>query len=148
MPYDLKKDPTFAHVPRLTADQWDEAGVFRETYLSELFDEQAANLFRDYGILQLVFVRESQMGWPFRSIDSTVHRLRAVMADLRHLQGFLAAFSERPEEDKETDDEQGGEELVMQGDRFAELGQRISNRIAALADEIEKEVGDWEFKQP
>lgn len=148
MPLDLKKDPVFAHVPRLKAEDWDDAGIFRETYLSELSDEQAVGVLRDFGILQLIFMREALTSWPFRAIDSTVHRLRAAAADLRHLQGFVGAFCERPHEDRKTDMEQGGEVLAAQGDRFCDLGRRISEAIAALADEIEGETSGWEFKVP
>jgi hypothetical protein len=80
-------------------------------------------------------------------MDGTAHYLQAALADLRFQQGFLDSLCDRTEDDREADREQyaGDEERVKRHDALCRLANRASAKIRALADELEKEVGGWEF---
>jgi hypothetical protein len=119
-----------APIPILTPDQWGDFSVFRETFLLEFSDPQQNTVARRFGQLlsDLTLeggVRPRHKNWPEPA-------LRAAVADLRQLQGFLA-FEGDPTDVDESEMTPG--QLGLR-----RLSGRISQRLAKLVDAFEKEV--------
>ena len=146
----LDNDPVqrpYPRVPKIPPDRWEDFCTFRETFLADVGDAENNQAFRTFAKLQISLVHEGGGVWPYTYMDATAHYLQAALADLRQLQGFLVFTCQRTEEDREGDREQskGDEEVVKKHDALCRLGNRISKMIGALADELEKEVGRWQF---
>jgi hypothetical protein len=62
---------------------------FRETTLAVFTDPQANALVRGFGELLYSLGQDSTGGWPHEPDGSFFHQVRAVVADLRHLEGWL-----------------------------------------------------------
>ena len=143
-----EKQHPFRHVPTVQPDQWHNFSVFRETFLSDVDQVEANEAFRVFARVQQSLVYSGGTTWPFRYVDATAHRLQAALADLRFLQGYIAFRSERSEDERAAELAAiGDEELVKQHDALLRLSGRFSKKIGALADELEKEVGGWQFKR-
>src|SRR6476661_461693 len=80
-----------AEIPQTDPALWEEHEGFRETLLLH-FTEPAANAtLRQLGTLLFNLALECSGSWPAHSEGTTGSELRAAVADLRHLQGFLGA---------------------------------------------------------
>jgi hypothetical protein len=132
------------HVPKIQPGQFEESEIFRETFLAWLGDHADNETFRRFGKLQYSMVLEYSKHGPHSWIDSTAHELQAVLADLRHLQGFLVRMK-RHREDHDSVRE-SDEAVAQRHDALCELADRLSKKIGSLADELEKEVSDWKFE--
>jgi hypothetical protein len=145
----LPDDDPFPHVPMVKPADWYDFRAFRETFLCDVWDKKDMEAFRAFGGLQQRLLGEVGFFWPFTYMDATAHYLRAALADLRYLQGFLVEHSRRSEDDKDGDREQydEAEEAVKRHDALCELGNRVAQQLGALAAELEKEVGGWQFKK-
>ncbi len=63
---------------------------FRETTLAPFTDPGANTVLRGLGILLYDMALEYTAHWPHEPCGAYFHQVRAVLADLRHLQGWLA----------------------------------------------------------
>lgn len=78
-------------IPRITPVQFEEVPTFRETFLVMFTSTGDAAAFRDVGDLLHVLVNEYRQYWPV--VGSYPRpQLRAALADLRHLEGYLGIY--------------------------------------------------------
>jgi hypothetical protein len=82
--------------PVLDPDTWETLPAFRETFLMYVTPPGYAAALRTMGEMMYSLLLETPAEWPGWPESSTRTELRAVVADLRHLQGFLRSVgSER-----------------------------------------------------
>lgn len=78
-------------VPRIKPAQFEEVPTFRETFLVMFTSAGDAEAFRAVGHLLHVLVSEYRQYWPV--VGSYPRpQLRAALADLRHLEGYLGIY--------------------------------------------------------
>lgn len=108
-----------APIPVIQPEKFDDYAVFRETFLKFITDRATNSALRAFGEVQFDAFLECLHFWP-KHAKSTGHaNFRAVIADLRHLQGFLA---DEPDED------------------YAQVARRFSRELGEIADKLEREV--------
>lgn len=155
MPGFNPKEPPFCPIPRAKMravtrhpDQGFDLEPFRETFLAHILEPPDNETMRAFGDLHYTQTLANSSYWPHSYMDATAQGLQAALADLRYLQGFLASRCTRTETDRQGDRDQfeGDEEIVKKHDALCELGNRINREIGLLADELEKEVGDWQYE--
>jgi hypothetical protein len=134
-------------VPRVEPDRWEDFPVLREIFLCDIYGPGDVEVFRRIARLVAVMVAERGQAWPSTYLNATARYLQAALADLRYLQGFLRFACYRDEDRRDGDRHQygGDEEAVRKHDRLCELGNLVAAEIGVLADEIEKEVGEWQL---
>ena len=129
---DQSKSISAAPIPRIDPALWEEHEGFRETLLRH-FTEPAANaVLRGLGGLLFNLSLENPQGWPHHPEGETRSELRAALADLRHLEGFLASV---------------GREYVVSsltpGDEsLSVFAERQAVELGRIADQIEQAVGE------
>jgi hypothetical protein len=121
-------------VPSISPDLWEDFPVFRETFLSVVHHVEDNQAFRRLGRLLYNGIL-TECRWPLSMADQTGESLRAALGDLRHLQGFLDYTT-----GKERAPLEGVEAEIKRYERFCRLAARFRKKIAALADELEREV--------
>jgi hypothetical protein len=92
LPQDSTSPPDSAVPPILDPGQWESYPVFRESallYISEPQFNAALRVAGEHFYSMLLEVYDSWPEWPE---SSTRMELRAAVADMRHLQGFLASI--------------------------------------------------------
>jgi hypothetical protein len=125
-----REQSTPAPVPRIDPALWEKGEGFRETLLLHYTDPEANETLRRFGSLLFNQALEGGGSWPHHPEGATRSELRAALADLRHLEGFLAAV---------------GREHVLSSlnpsdealSRFAE-SQAVE--VRRMADRIEEEL--------
>jgi hypothetical protein len=128
-------------IPTVGLDLNELDGAFWETFLIEVTDPEYHAAFRAFSTAANHIVLESRQRSPFdRYIDFTAYSLQAGLIDLRHLQHCFILFSEHTFSSEEDGDEQKRHRELLQ------LSVRIAKRIEKLADDLEKEVGNWKFE--
>src|ERR1043165_1633789 len=128
MPDQSKSIP--APIPHIDPALWEEGEGFRETLLLHFTDPEANTTLRRLGDLFFNLSLIGAESWPHHPEGETRAELRAALADLRHLEGFLGAV---------------GREHVLSSlnpsdealSRFAE-SQAIE--VGRMADRIEEEL--------
>ena len=117
-----------AVIPLVHPDDWEDFAVFRESFLM-YFTAPGLNTALREGAEQffaLLLEHSGAKGWPEWEESSTRTELRAAVADLRHLQGFLASIGkERKVSSLSTGDKKLSK---FAGDTARALNQ-IANRI-------------------
>jgi hypothetical protein len=87
---------------------------------------------RAAGGLLYDLILEYRRFWPDHPEGHFRAHLRAAVADLRHLQGFLAEW-DGPDTDHKSPQEE----------HLAKIGGEVSSELARLADRLETEMGAW-----
>lgn len=123
--------PTVATPPVINPADFESFPTFRETFALWFTDPGANRTLRAFGELLHDFVLEYAHLWPNPDESWTRLQLRAVVADMRHLQGALAEMAE---------DAPGGTAPDMQ---LCAFGGKIGADLGKLADRIEEELGPW-----
>lgn len=120
--------------PILDPAAWEDFPVFRETFLMYFTEPPANSALRIFGRLFQELVLEYYHHWPGWPEGVTATELRAGLADLRHLQGYLAAVGREHEEAtlSETDT------------ALSLLAARLAGELAGIGDEIEQALGGRE----
>ncbi len=106
--------------------------TFRETFLFFLTGPEINATFRAFGDQLFTLVLLSWDEWPDYPESIARTAMRAVLADLRHLQGFLLQWCQSESGLSEAD-------LHLPG-----AGLRISKKIGEVADRLEKELAHGE----
>src|SRR4051812_43306982 len=75
--------------PAIDPAAWEDFAVFRETFLMYLTPPGYAAALRTVGEMLFTMILENYDPWPGWPESSTRTELRAAVADLRHLEGFL-----------------------------------------------------------
>jgi hypothetical protein len=71
-------------------ERFEDFEGFRETTLAAFTDPQANTTLRGLGDLLYTMALEYTAHWPHEPCGAYFHQVRAVLADLRHLEGWLA----------------------------------------------------------
>jgi hypothetical protein len=129
-------------VPATHVDAEDE-GAFRETFLAVTQNPEYHSALRAFSKVLYVFAIESSQTWPRSLLDSITYHLQAGLVDLRHLQGFFASWSDQAPEP--WDDGQEVDEKTKKQQRLCQLAARITRELGKLANDLEKEIGDWKL---
>lgn len=120
-------------------------GAFRETFLAVTHDPEYQSALRAFSRVLHIFAIESSQTWPHSLFDAVAYNLQAGLADLRHLQGFFAFWSDQAPELWEEDQE--ADEMANKQQRLCQLAARITREVRGLADDLEKEIGDWKLDE-
>jgi hypothetical protein len=75
---------------------------------------------------------DSAPSWPHHPEGETRAELAAALADLRHLQGFLAAVGREHEVSSLSDAD----------DALSILAEQLSGEVGRIGDEMERELGE------
>ena len=120
------------------SDDWEDQEGFRETLLMYFTKPEDADALRRLGGLLYNVALQASMDWPDWPESTTRTELRAALADLRHLRGFLEAV--------------GREHLVSNlepadialSQHAAEQAQAVEEIITGLEQRLEGEGGETE----
>jgi hypothetical protein len=127
-----KGEPPLAAATPPTIDPaaWEDFAVFRETFLMYLTPPGYAAALRTVGEMLHTMILESYNPWPGWPESSTRTEMRAALADLRHLQGFLASVGR----------EKDLSSLDPEDAYLSNTAARLSRQIGHAADGIEREL--------
>jgi hypothetical protein len=117
---------------RIDPAAWEDAAVFRETFLLYFTEPPANTALRVFGRLLHDLVLEYYHHWPDWPESATATELRAAVADLRHLQGYLGAVGREHVEATLTETD-----TVL-----SLLAARQAEELARIANEIEHVLGE------
>jgi len=128
---DQEESTPAAPTPRIDPAEWEEHQGLRETLLRHFTDPEANTTLRRLGDLLLTLSLECAPSWPQHPESETRSELRAALADLRHLQGFLA----------EVGQEHVVSTLLTDDDALSRFAARQAQKLSRIADEIEQAIG-------
>jgi hypothetical protein len=117
--------------PLIEPALWEDFPVFRETFLMYFTEPPANSALRIFGRLFHELVLEYYHHWPGWPEGVTATELRAGLADLRHLQGYLAAVGREHEEAA----------LNEPDTALSLLAARLAGELSRVSDEIEQALG-------
>jgi len=106
--------------PVIDPDAFERFEGFRETTLALFTDAKANATLRSMADFIFTISLEYSRYWPDEPEGYVHHQCRAVVADLRHLQGTLAMLSE------------------IRASRITRACERLSPRVKKIADALEK----------
>ncbi len=125
-------DPPPAVPPIIDPATWEDFPILRETFMVYLTDPTANAALRSAGGLLYDLILEYWRYWPNHPEGLLRGHLRAAVADLRHLQGFLAEW-DGPEVDHKSPHEE----------HLGKIAGEVARELAELADRLETEMGAW-----
>ena len=124
-------DPPAAAVPPvIDPAAWEDFPAFRETFLMYFTPPGYAAALRTVGEMLFSMILENYDPWPGWPESSTRTEMRAALADLRHLQGFLGSVG-REREVSSLDPEDA---------YLSNIAARLARQIGHAADGIEREL--------
>lgn len=126
-----QNDQTVAVPPVIDPAAWEDFPVFRETFLMYVTEPAYNAALRTLGRLLHELVLEYYHHWPNWQEGVTATELRAAVADLRHLEGYLGAVGMEHEEASLTEPEMA----------LSRLAARQAGELTRLADELEQALG-------
>ncbi len=115
----------------LTPAGWEESAGFRETFLFHVTNPDDSAALRHLARILHESTLELARYAPPGGESATREELRAAVADLRHLQGFLAAIARSQEES----------ELSLADAELAALAARQAQVVAGVAAVLEQALG-------
>ena len=116
--------------PVVDPARWEDFAVFRETFLMYLTPPGYAAALRKVGEMLFTMILDNYDPWPGWPESSTRTELRAVVADLRHLEGFLGAVGR----------EHTVSDLARPDQRLSRFAARQAVEIAKIAHRIEAKL--------
>jgi hypothetical protein len=119
--------------PILDPDAFERFEGFRETTLAYFLDKEANAALRIVGQLLYSMVTEYWQFWPSEPEGSFRHGARAVIADMRHIQGYLTYLGLEKE----------ASALPPFEAHLSRKCPDLAVRIKEIADSLEKELGSW-----
>jgi hypothetical protein len=117
--------------PVLDPDRWERHEGMRETTLAVFTEPRLNAALRTVWDLWYTMALEYRRYWPVEPEGSFRHQAWAGLADLRHLQGFLASLS----------GERKGSVLTPEEEGLSRLCGRLAARVRRIADALERELG-------
>lgn len=123
-----------APIPRIDPVHWEEYEGFRETLLLHVTDPEANATLRRLGSFLFSVCLERAELWPHHPEGETRAELRAVLADLRHLEGFLGTVGK----------EHVVSSLSESDEALSRFAARQARSLSRMADKIERVLGDSE----
>jgi hypothetical protein len=127
-----RDESTPAPIPRIDPEAFEESEGFRETLLFRYTEPQANETLRRLGGLLFDLSLNHAEDWPHHPQGETRAELSAALADLRHLEGFLAAVGREHEISSLSDVDNALS--IFAGEQAGDL--------ARIADEIERALGE------
>jgi hypothetical protein len=124
---DLDQDSTPPAVPAtIDPDAFEDYAVFRESFLMYISEPSFNASLRTAAEHFFTMMLESYDRWPAWQETSTRTEMRAAVADLRHLQGFLASIGmERRHSSLDT----GDAKLSRHASRVARLLKQVADTM-------------------
>jgi hypothetical protein len=116
--------------PVIDPAAWEDFPAFRETFLMYFTPPGYAAALRTVGEMLHTMILENYRPWPGWPESSTRTEMRAALADLRHLQGFLGSVG-REREVSSLDPEDA---------YLSNIAARLARQIGHAADGIEREL--------
>jgi hypothetical protein len=116
--------------PKLSPANWEKLPCFRETFLMYITPPGYLAAFWYLGEMLYNLVLETPAGWPEWRESATRTEMRAAMADLRHLQGFLASVGR----------EHKVSSLDAEDAYLSKAASTISRQLGKLAGWLEEEL--------
>jgi hypothetical protein len=117
--------------PILDPEQYERFEGFRETTLAYFTVPEDNAALRQVGQLLYSMALETNRYWPPEPEGAFVQQGRAVVADLRHLQGTLSQM----------DQERTASALTVREDRISVACGRLIRRVKSAADALEAALG-------
>jgi hypothetical protein len=116
--------------PAIDPSTWEDFPAFRETFLMYITPPGYAAAIRKAGEMLYSLLLDSPAEWPGWPESSTRTEMRAAVADLRHLQGFLASVG-REREVSSLDPEDA---------YLSNIAAKLARQIGHATDGIEREL--------
>jgi hypothetical protein len=116
--------------PVIDPAAWEDYPAFRETFLMYFTPPGYAAALRTVGEMLHTMILENYRPWPGWPESSTRTEMRAALADLRHLQGFLASVGR----------EKDLSSLDPEDAYLSNTAARLARQIKYAADGIEREL--------
>jgi hypothetical protein len=126
-----QEQSTPAPISQIDPAQWEDHQGFRETLLLHYTDPEANTTLRRLGNLFLNLSLECAPSWPHHTEGETRSELRAALADLRHLEGFLTSVGK----------EHVVSSLGVRDEALSQFAERQAQKLSLIADEIEQAIG-------
>ena len=121
-----------AAVPaEIDPSRWEDFAVFRETFLVYVSHARYNAALRVVGEMLFEMVLETWGHWPDNPEGYLRGHLRAVVADLRHLEGCLSTLGENPSEDDPYEA------------ALCRTSSLMSAEVGSVAEHIERKLGTW-----
>ena len=121
--------PESSSAPAPPAD-WEKLPAFRQTFLMYVTPPGYAAALQGVGEMLYSLMLETPAEWPGWTESATRTEMRAALADLRHLQGFLGAVG-RERELSSLDPEDA---------YLSNVAAKLSRQLGHAADGIEREL--------
>jgi len=122
--------PPPAVPPVINPATWEDFPAFRETFLMYVTPPGYAAAIRKTGEMLYSLLLDSPATWPGWPESSTRTEMRAAMADLRHLQGFLRSVG----------DERRLSSLDAEDAYLSNVAAKLARQIGHATDGIEREL--------
>jgi hypothetical protein len=122
--------PPPAVPPAIDPAAWEDFPAFRETFLMYITPPGYAAAIRKAGEMLYSLLLDTPAEWPGWPESSTRMEMRAAVADLRHLQGFLASVG-REREVSSLDPEDA---------YLSNIAAKLARQIGHATDGIEREL--------
>ena len=116
--------------PVIDPATWEDFPAFRETFLMYVTPPGYAAAIRKAGEMLYSLLLDSPAAWPGWPESSTRTEMRAAVADLRHLQGFLRSVG----------DERRLSSLDAEDAFLSNLAAKLAPQLGKLAGWIEHEL--------
>ncbi len=129
---EIEEEERYVPVPRIDPKDSEDYAVFRETFLQYLGANAAVSAFRKFGMALNDLAVERSPPAQVSADDPTAEELRAVVADLRFLQGHLRNII----------DIRDHSNLPRREARLCRFATRMAEKVGKLADEIEKMLAE------
>ena len=123
--------PPAVAIPRvIDPSRFEDFPAFRETFLSIFTTPEHNAALRTFGDLLFELVLEFRGYWPDQPEGSIRTELRALVGDLRVIQGHLASVAE-------------SNPSTPQEGHHARVAVRLAGDVGAIADALASELGTW-----
>jgi hypothetical protein len=122
--------PESTSPPAADPDTWERLPAFRQTFLMYVTPPGFQEALQGVGEMLYSLVLDTPAEWPPWTESATRTEMRAALADLRHLQGFLASVG-RERELSSLDPEDA---------YLSNTAARLARQIKHAADGIEREL--------
>jgi len=116
--------------PPATPDDWEKLPAFRQTFLMYVTPPGYAAALQGVGEMLYSLILETPAEWPGWTESATRTEMRAALADLRHLQGFLGSVGREREVSS----------LDAEDAYLSNIAARLARQIGHAADGIEREL--------
>ncbi len=116
--------------PVVDPTAWEDFPAFRETFLMYVTPPGYAAAIRKAGEMLYSLLLDTPAEWPGWPESSTRMEMRAAVADLRHLQGFLASVGREREVSS----------LNPEDAYLSNIAAKLARQIGHATDGIEREL--------